>query len=458
VEKHREEETSGGKQDRLQAQQLLDLASKHCLVQEVERPTHSIEVLDLVFTNNCELVNNIVLEAWPAFTDHKLVVVSTTYQLLPTYSDHEQQHLCETGRRFSTLNFNKAPWNEISEELANIDWNNMEDLAKTDTAAALGLFHSKLLEVLERLVPAKKKRHKPRYKMHRMRRLIWKRLCKIRKAIKSSSSISKLSELLQKMWELESQLSSDYTAANDREEDEAVLRIRENPKAFFSFARSRQKTRAKVGPFLDQDGRPNSSPGFADEALRQQYNSVFAQPRPVWTVGDFKDHFKVTEENMNSLNDLKFGPADIEKACSQLNSSSAAGPDGIPAILLKTCRKQLSQPIFHLWRSSLDSGCIPPELLLVLISPIHKGGSRAAPKNYRPVALTSHLIKVFERVVRQALVNHIENLGLIPNGQHGSCARRSTLTQLLSHWDNILEGAGAGRRSGLCLLRLFKSL
>ena len=280
--------------------------------------------------------------------------------------------------------------------------------------------------------------------MHRMRRLLWKRICKTRKAIKKASSISKLSELLQKMWKLEAQLSSDYTAANARDEDEAVLRIRENPKAFFSFARSRQKTKAKVGPFLDKDGRPNSSPGFAAEALRQQYNSVFAQPRPAWVVGDFQEHFKATDENEDTLSDLQFGPDDIEKACSQLNSTSAAGPDGVPAILLKNCRKQLSQPIFQLWRSSLDSGCIPPELLLVLISPIHKGGSRAAPKNYRPVALTSHLIKVFERVVRQALVKHIDKHGLIPDGQHGSRSRRSTLTQLLCHWDNILEGLEQG--------------
>ena len=413
VEKHREEETSGGKQERLQAQQLLNLASKHYLVQEVDRATHSIEILDLVFTNNCELVSSIGLEDWPAFSDHKLVVVSTTYQLSSTGPDKEQQHLCETGRRYSALDFVKAPWPEISEELANIDWCDMEELANTDTTAALKFFHTKVFVILERLVPAKKQRKKARYKMHRMRRLLWKRLSKVRKAVKKSSSISKLSELLQKMWELEAQLSSDYSANNDKEEDEAVLRIRENPKAFFSFARSRQKTKAKVGPFLDQDGRPNPSPAFAAEALRQQYNSVFAHPRPAWKVDDFTDHFKVTEEATNILSDINFGPADIEKACSQLNSSSAAGPDGLPAILLKTCRKQLSTPIFKLWRSSLDSGCIPPELLLVLISPIHKGGSRAVPKNYRPVALTSHLIKVFERVVRLALVAHLEKHGLL---------------------------------------------
>ena len=79
-----------------------------------------------------------------------------------------------------------------------------------------------------------------------------------------------------------------------------------------------------------------------------------------------------------------------------------------------------------------------------MISPIHKGGSRSAPKNYRPVALTSHLIKVFERVVRRVLVKHIERIGVLPDGQHGSRAMRSTLTQLLTHWDTILEGLEKG--------------
>ena len=71
-------------------------------------------------------------------------------------------------------------------------------------------------------------------------------------------------------------------------------------------------------------------------------------------------------------------------------------------------------------------------------------GTTAVAKNYRPVALTSHLIKIFERVLRKSLVTHIERLGLIPDGQHGSRAMRSTLTQLLSHWDSILDGLERG--------------
>ena len=189
--------------------------------------------------------------------------------------------------------------------------------------------------------------------------------------------------------------------------------------------------------------KPNSSPDFAAEALRRQYDSVFATPRPAWTVPNASKHFQV-EDDDRSLNDFKFCPEDIEKACSELSSTSAPGPDGVPASLLKNCRKELSKPLYILWRSSLDTGTIPEELLLVMICPIHKGGSRAVTKNYRPVALTSHLIKIFERVLRKELVRHVDQAGLLPEGQHGSRAMRSTLTQLLSHYDSVLDGLESG--------------
>ena len=87
----------------------------------------------------------------------------------------------------------------------------------------------------------------------------------------------------------------------------------------------------------------------------------------------------------------------------------------------------------------MEQGVIPDEFLLVQISPLHKGGSRADPAQFRPVALTSHLIKTFERVMRRKLVKHLEGNGTFPDGQHGSRAQRSTLSQLLAHWDSVLD-------------------
>ena len=68
----------------------------------------------------------------------------------------------------------------------------MDDLAKSCPTAALTEFHEKLLEVLEKLVPAKKKKSGKRPKMHRMRRLLWKKHAKAKRHLKSSSSISEL--------------------------------------------------------------------------------------------------------------------------------------------------------------------------------------------------------------------------------------------------------------------------
>lgn len=98
-----------------------------------------------------------------------------------------------------------------------------------------------------------------------------------------------------------------------------------------------------------------------------------------------------------------------------------------------------------LWRLSLDQGVIPPALLLVLISPVHKGGSKGIPANYRPVALTSHITKMFERVIRKWLVPHLEENDLLPDGQNGFRSGRSCLTQLLTYWDKILSQLEEGR-------------
>ena len=54
-------------------------------------------------------------------------------------------------------------------------------------------------------------------------------------------------------------------------------------------------------------------------------------------------------------------------------------------------------------------------------------------------------MKVFERVVRKSLVKHLEDHGLLPDGQHGFRSFRSTLTQLLSYWDTILTDMETGK-------------
>ena len=75
---------------------------------------------------------------------------------------------------------------------------------------------------------------------------------------------------------------------------------------------------------------PNPSPDYCCSALKDQYDSVFAKPRPEWQVKDFAEHFKVEGSDQDKLTDVTFSRADIEAACLQLSAQSAAGPDGVP--------------------------------------------------------------------------------------------------------------------------------
>ena len=58
--------------------------------------------------------------------------------------------------------------------------------------------------------------------------------------------------------------------------------------------------------------------------------------------------------------------------------------------------------------------------------------------NYRPLALTNHMTKIFERVLRREIDNDLEAEGLLKKTQHGLRNHHSTITQLLTYYDSIL--------------------
>ena len=95
-------------------------------------------------------------------------------------------------------------------------------------------------------------------------------------------------------------------------------------------------------------------------------------------------------------------------------------------------------PIKKIWRLSLDTGKLPEGTTLAYITPIFKGGARSLPANYRPISLTNHLTKIFERILRKDILQHLETNHLMNNTQHGFRSGRSTLSQLLHYLDSVL--------------------
>lgn len=121
--------------------------------------------------------------------------------------------------------------------------------------------------------------------------------------------------------------------------------------------------------------------------------------------------------------------------------NSASGPNGVPSILLKNCAKELCCPIRIIWEESIECGTVPKFYKETHITPIFKKGDRARAANYRPIDLTSHIIKAYERVLRGVMVDFIDKNQLLCNNQHEFRLGRSCLAQLLSHVDDIVQGS-----------------
>ena len=137
--------------------------------------------------------------------------------------------------------------------------------------------------------------------------------------------------------------------------------------------------------------------------------------------------------------------------------NSAPGFDGFPAILLKKCKEELCAPLTYIWKESLREGSIPSTLKTAIITPIHKGGSKFSPERYRPVALTSHLIKIFEKIIKKKLVSFFEEYNLFNPGQHGFRKGRSCLSQLLIHFEDLLNIVGRGENADVIYLDFSKA-
>ena len=87
---------------------------------------------------------------------------------------------------------------------------------------------------------------------------------------------------------------------------------------------------------------------------------------------------------------------------------------------------------------SFKTGSIPAEWKLAHIVPIHKKGDKNNIENYRPISLTCIISKIFEKSIRDALLNYCREY--IHDSQHGFLPQKSCTTQLVPFSHDISLG------------------
>ncbi|KAI3376226.1 hypothetical protein L3Q82_016729, partial [Scortum barcoo] len=108
---------------------------------------------------------------------------------------------------------------------------------------------------------------------------------------------------------------------------------------------------------------------------------------------------------------------DVCRTLKRINTRKAPGPDGIPGRALKVCADQLADVFADIFNMSLLQSVVPTCFKETIIVPVPKKTKILCLNDYRPVALTSTIMKCFERLhstpfVPSKLVTKLRDLGL----------------------------------------------
>ena len=136
----------------------------------------------------------------------------------------------------------------------------------------------------------------------------------------------------------------------------------------------------------------------------------------------------------------------VRNAVMNLDLSKASGPDYIPVVVLKNCEPELSYIIAELFNKCFNESCFSDCWKVPSVVPVFKNvGERSTAKNYRPVSLLSVVSKVFEKLVNNRVVDHLEKCGLFFDLQYDFRSSRSTADLLRVVSDRIARAFNRSR-------------
>ncbi len=408
---------------------LNDYINLFFLNQYVSIPTRKDNILDLVFSND-DIIQTIDSKA-TYISDHNIVCAQTNVSISNSFAGvFNNDATC-----LESIDYKTTDWDKVRHSLQTINWHAELDGLGVDNC--LIRINESISQICTQYSKPKSRSSKGVSRFHRKRKTLMRQRCRTHKKMISCDTKSKI-RLQADIEIIEKQICDSHVQEKYQEESRAVDLIKSNSNYFFKYAKKYSHTKTSIGPLLDRDGALTNDVPTMCNLLLEQYNSMFSSPRSEKNIDNPVTFF--TEEIPDgSLCNIHINATVICDAIKEMTCNSAAGPDGIPALMYKECATELAVPLEILFSMSIEQGCIPKSLKSSIIVPVFKGGDRSHASSYRPISLTPIVMKIFERVVRKQMINFMSDNSVFNPSQHGFREGRSCLSALLTVYDNVVS-------------------
>lgn len=426
--------------------QFIELLSNYGLQCHIQEPTRLNKCIDNILSNIQTAVGR----------THKLCLsdhdTAQTIEFKTKKLEKISKHYFTTARDFSKCNIKK-----FVESINSITFSEIFD--SLDLNAAFNEFHEELRLFLKLCFPIIRRRSSLR-----SGRISWitkglKNSCKTKRTLRFNYYLNKsnhnkvayikYSKLLKKCINSTQSLCNQRYITNSQNKGKATWDV---------VKRYVDGTVPRSGAFIESIV-DNGSTVTSGSDIANTFNNFFIDVVQYTnsSASDLNDPASNLKSNDSSIFLEPTDEKEVFYTIMSLKNSKSAGYDEINSHLLKHIALFISKPLAHIINLSLEQGCFPDPLKLSIIKPLHKKGLKADVNNYRPIALTPVLSKIFEKIMLKRLVNFLDKYKVLTPEQFGFRKNRSTQLAAFTLINNIITNINHKIPTSALLLDLSKA-
>ena len=380
-------------------QLFLNTFGNLSLEQLVEAPTHiKGNILDYLITDSVHLVKKLIVDPCHPIcvSDHHVIKFDLSLNVL------RQKPVKRT-----IYNFKKANWDSLNSEFININWETL--LAYDNIEISWNKFKSIFFEICNKHIPKMKISNdfKPPWYDSEIFELDRKKE-RMHAQYKKSGSDLHHAKFCAYRRELNALIKQKMDSNFEEEINRNFI-----TKKLYSYIKSKSNSH-RIPDLVSYGNKLKSKREDQCNLFNQYFSDQFSEPSLYNIPIDYRHDHKYS---------INFNPYQIASLLKDLDPNKTQGPDEIHGRILKNCFNSLNKPLAILFQLSYNTGIIPDEWKHANVVPIHKKGSKACVENYRPISLTSIIMKTYERVIRDKLLSLCGHL--IDERQHGFMLNKS---------------------------------
>lgn len=152
-------------------------------------------------------------------------------------------------------------------------------------------------------------------------------------------------------------------------------------------------------------------------------------------------------KDINVSNAFYFYPTDmyeVKATVKNFKSKNSSGLDDLSAKILEHLPDTAFRRLSNLINDSFLNGIFPSCLKTAVVLPLHKGGEKSDPSNFRPISLLSTVSKIIENVVNTRIQKFILKFGILSSNQFGFQKNKNTSDATLTFLENIYLAINSG--------------